>query len=297
MHVEFPLIVFRKLLKIMEGWGDTLLFGFQPDGVEIQANKHFVSMIFVRLDMELVVSFDSPPETIARCVKTRVLQQLIDFVGDNATISLGCDHEKDNSPFYIIINNKSPRDRDIRVSVQQPETTLDLFLIPDKQKVASRCYILTDEIQRITELFSMVCNYFTFSFKSKAIYLVSKSSRDMIDNVSDEHLEIFEEIGIEIELPISHNPKPKLSCDSGKITGKKLEKPKKVMNVLINKEAHAIMDLRHFRDIMNCVVSDPPKYMLCQLLQDKKAPFEVKYLVSNLGYVKIYMALLLDHTK
>jgi len=49
------------------------------------------------------------------------------------------------------------------------------------------------------------------------------------------------------------------------------------------------MDLRHFRDRMNCVASDPPKYMLCQLLQDKKAPFEIKYLVSNLG--------LLDHTK
>lgn len=74
-------------------------------------------------------------------------------------------------------------------------------------------------------------------------------------------------------------------------------KQRKNQRAFTRLEAHAIMDLRHFRDIMNCVASDPPKYMLCQLLQDKKAPFEIKYLVSNLGHVKIYMALLLDHTK
>jgi len=280
----------------MEDWSDTLLFGFQPDGVEIQANKEFISMIFVKLDMELVMNFDPPPETVARCVKKCVLQKLIDLVGDNATISLGCDHEKDNSPLYIIINNKTPRDRDIRVSVQQPETPLDLFSIPGKQKVASRCYILTDELQRITELFSMVCNYFAFSFKSKAIYLISKNSKDITDS-PHEHLEIFEEVCIEIELPLSHNPNPKLSCDSGKITGETIERSKKVMNPLINKEVYATMDLRRFRDVMKCVASDPPQYMLCQLLQDKKAPFEMKYLVSNLGHVKIYMALILDHAK
>lgn len=297
MQVEFPVIVVRKLLKVMEGWGDTLLFGFQPDGVEIQGNKDYISMIFIKLDMELVASFDPPPETIARCVKKRVLQQLVDFVGDDTTISLGCDHTQAKSPLYILINNKNPCDRDIRVSVRQPETELELYTIPEKHRLSSRCYILTEELQRIITLFSIVCNYFTFSFKSEAIYLISKDSKDIKDNPRGESEEIFEDVGMEIELPFFHEPNPKLRCTSGKILGKKVGEMKKVKDQLINRDVYATMDLRHFNAVMECVASDPPKYMLCQMLEDMTAPFEMKYTVSNMGTVKIYVALILEDTK
>lgn len=306
MQVEFPVIVFRKLLKVMEGWGDTLLFGFQPDGVEIQANKDYISMIFVKLDMELVASFDPPSETIARCVKKHILQHLVEFVGDDTTISLGCDHTQAKSPLYILVNNKNPCDRDIRVSVRQPETESELYVIPEKHRLASRCYILTEELQRITTLFSIVCRYFTFSFKSTALYLISKEIKDIEgknidkakeDNPHEESTKIFEDVGIEIELPFFHEPNPKLRCASSKIVGKKVGKMKKVKDPLINRDVHATMDLRHFNKVMVCVASDPPKYMLCQMLEDRMAPFEMKYTVSNMGTIKIYVALILEDTK
>lgn len=51
MKAKFHIITFKKLMKVVGVWSESLIFGFSKDKIEVQTTSDFITMIFVEMDM------------------------------------------------------------------------------------------------------------------------------------------------------------------------------------------------------------------------------------------------------
>ena len=277
MEFSLKVVALRRVLRLISGWGDEVLFRIAEKCVWLQVFHTRVSIMQIELDISKLIKFTSSKDDFFFSLNVNTLNNIIKFADLDGIARIHLDKEGELIWFEFTVEE---RDKHVEVCVPQSNPNSQGFIIDTEYTTSVN--VLTKEFKGIIENFSL--------FHDK-IYIEFQTKKQIVFSATNDKANII----VSLDESVRKSTPLRLKCSSGIFISTKGVDSRRAFDFVIPQYRNVTVDLKYLRKVIGSIenLRSKPIYIKIMLFNDE-FPLSLEFTIPDVGTIKYFIALLLE---